>query len=327
VGVPRVVLPYPLPPEGAPLRVAFVGQRTYFETSAMDGPTAGIQPCFFDFRGGTEIAPLLDGLARFAPHVVVCFRPESLPPGALAGVRAPVVGFVTEALPRAGRTSHPSLDYNLQELRRVDRGNVDRAICADPLGWDAAAELLPTWRSMPLPVADRLYRQPTPSRHPPRIVFVGHASWHREDTLIGLKHKFDLPHYAHALMGDQLQAMLAGSDVGISLHNDRWLVTFDRNVLVHMAGGHLVLAEPLDPTFGLDPGIHYVEVADKYELDLRVHQLVAQPDAYERIRIRGHHFSRQFRASQVWPRVVADLLADLAAFGTDRVVEPGRRAA
>jgi hypothetical protein len=325
--VPRPVLPYPLPPEGAPLRVAFVGQRTYFEASAMERPAAGIQPCFLDFRGGAETAPLLDGLARFDPHVVVCFRPENVPAGALAGVRAPVVGVVTEALPRFGRSSHPNLDYNLQELRRVDRGNVDRAICVDPLGWEAASELLPTWRSMPLPVADSLYREPTPSRHPPRIVYIGHASMHREDALIGLKHKFDLPHYAHALMGDDLREVLAASDVGIALSNDSWLITFESRVLLHMAAGHLVISEPLDPKFGLDPGIHYVEVRDKYELDLRVHQLVAQPDAYDRVRIRGHHFSRQFRASAVWPRIIRDLLADVAAFGTERTVTPARRAA
>lgn len=316
----RPVLPYPLPPEGAPLRVAFVGQRTYFEASVMDGPAAGVVPRFFDFRDGAEIGAVLDGLAQFAPHAVVVFRPESLPAGALASVAAPVVGVVTETLPRAGRSSHPSLDYNLAELRKVDRGNVDRAICVDPLGFEATAELLPAWRSLPLPVADGLYRTPTPSRHPPRLLYIGHPSMHREDTLIGLKHKFDLPHYAHGLMGDELRAVLAASDVGIALHNDRWLVAFESRLLLHLAAGHLVLAEPLDPTFGLDAGIHYIEVADKYELDLRVHQLVAAPDAYDRVRIRGHHFSRQFRASRVWPRVVRDLLADVAAFGTERTV-------
>jgi hypothetical protein len=325
--VPRTVLPYPLPPEGAPLRVAFVGQRTYFAASAMDRPAAGVTPRFVDFRGGDEIAPLLDDLARFDPHVVVVFRPESLPPGALAALAAPVVGVVTEALPRFGRSSHPSLDYNLAELRRVDRGNVDRAICVDPLGWEAASELLPTWRSLPLPVADAFYGAPRPSRHPPRIVYIGHASMHREEALLGLKHKFDLPHYAHALMGDELREVLAAGDVGIALSNDQWLVTFESRVLLHMAAGHLVISEPLDPKFGLEPGIHYVEVRDKYELDLRVHQLVAQPDAYDRVRIRGHHFSRQFRASTVWPRVARDLLADLAAFGTERNVTPRRAAA
>jgi hypothetical protein len=302
------------------LRAAFVGQRTYFEACSLQAPVDGIEPHFIDFRGGGEIAPLLDALRRCDPHVVVVFRPENLPAGALEGVAAPVVGFITEPLPRAGRTGHPNLDYNLAELRRVDRGNVDRVICFDPLGWEAAGELLPTWRCMPLPVADDLYHAPTAAHHPPRMVFIGYSTMHREETLLGLKHKFDLPHYAHALMGEDLRRVLAEADVGINVHNDRWLTSFENRVLLHMAAGHLVLSEPLDPKFGLDPGIHYVEVADKYDLDLRVHQLVQQPDAYDRVRIRGHHFSRQFAASKVWPRVLRDLLADVAAFGTDRRV-------
>jgi hypothetical protein len=318
--VPRADLPYPLPPEGAPVRAAFVGQRTYFEACSMTAPAHGVQPLFVDFRGGAETAPMLDALESFDPHVVVAFRPENLPPGAFARVRAPVVGFLTEPLPRRGRSSHPDLDYNLAELRRVDRGNVDRAICFDPLGWEVASELLPAWRCMPLPVADTIYRHPTPTRHPPRIVFIGYSTMHRERALVGLKHEFDLPHYAHALMGRELLEVMAATDVGINLHGADWLVSFQNRVLLHLAAGHLVLSEPLDPTFGLEPGIDYVEVADEYELDLRVHQLHQRPDAYDRVRVRGHRKSRQFRAGDVWPRVIGDLFADLRAFGTERTV-------
>jgi hypothetical protein len=319
--VRRAALPYPLPTAPAPVRVAFLGQRTYFEACSLPAPAGGLVPAFVDFRSGGDLAPALDELAAFDPHVVVAFRPETLPPGALAAVRAPVVGFLTEPLPRFGRSTHPNLEYNLAELRNAEPAGLDRVICFDPLGWEAADDLgLPLWRSMPLPVADWLYRAPTVSQHPPRLVFIGYSTMHREEALIGLKHKFDLPHYAHALMGEELLEVLARTDVGINVHNDRWLISFENRVLMHLAAGHLVLSEPLDPKFGLDPGIHYVEVADQYELDLRVHQLMQQPDAYDRVRVRGHRFSHQFRASRVWPRVIADLLADLEAFGTQRTL-------
>jgi hypothetical protein len=316
--VTRPALPYALPAPDVPLRVAFVGQRTYFETALLEAPAKGVVPSFVDFRAGDEAEPMLAALAAADPHVVVVFRPDTIPPGALGGVRAPVLGFATEPLPRAGRSGHPELDYHLAELRKADRGNFDRVVCADPLGWEAASELLPTWRCLPLPVADSLYRAPVPSRRPPRIVFIGHPTMHRETALLGLKHQFDLPHYAHALLGDELRRVLAEADVGIALRNDRWLTAFQNVVLLHLAAGHLVLSEPLDPKFGLDAGIHYVEVQDQYDLDLRVHQLVQQPDAYDRVRIRGHHFSRQFAASRVWPRLLRDLLVDLEAFGTER---------
>lgn len=314
----RLAPPYPPPPDGAPLRVAFIGQRTYYEQCAMEGPANGVVPRFLDHRDGAPFDATLAELERFAPHAVVVFRPETVPAGALHGIAAPIVGVVTATLPRAGRSSHPELDYNLAELSRADRGNVDRAICVDPLGFETARTLLPAWRSMPLPVADSLYRAPTPSHQPPKMVYIGHPSMHREDTLLDIKHKFDLPHYAHGLMGDELRAVLAATDVAIALHNDRWLVAFESSVLLHLAAGQLVLSEPLDPTFGLDPGIHYVEFGDKYMLDLRIHQLHGSPDVYDRVRIRGHHFARQFRAAAVWPRVVRDLLADVVAFGTHR---------
>ncbi len=76
----------------------------------------------------------------------------------------------------------------------------------------------------------------------------------------------------------------------------------------------------MDPGFGLDEGIHYIRVDDRYDLDLRVHQLQQMPDAYDRVRLRGNHFAQQFRASRVWPRLVRDLVADLRAFGTERTL-------
>jgi hypothetical protein len=313
-------LPYALPEPGAPVRVAFVGQRTYFEACALHAPAAGLIPKFIDFRGGTETAPLLGALARFDPHVVVAFRPEILPPGTMDGVAAPVVGVVTEPLPRPGRAAHPNHAYNLAELARVDRGNVDRAILADAPSWDAAAALLPVWRAMPLPVDDRLYHAPTVSGRPPRIIFIGYSTMHREQSILGLKHEFDLPHYAHALMGAELDAVLAGADVGLNVHGEEWLPTFEHRVLLHLAAGSLVITEVLEPLYGLEPNLDVLQVADRHELSLRVHQLQQMPELHDRIRIRGHHKSRQFATAKVWPRVIGDLFADLAAFGTDRRV-------
>jgi hypothetical protein len=314
-------LPYALPRPGEPVRVAFVGQRTYFEACSLGAPAGGLRPTFIDFRGGAETAPMLDALHRFDPHVVVAFRPEVLPPGAMESIAAPVVGFLTEPLPRAGDpTPHQNLAYNLAELSKVDAGNVDRVITFDPLGWDAAAALLPLWRAMPLPVDDRLYRAPRPSRRPPRIIFIGYSTMHREQSLIGLKHEFDLPHYAHALMGDELRDVLWSADAGLNVHGDEWVRSFENRVLLHLAAGSLVITELLEPLFGLEPGLDVLQVADRHELSLRVHQLMQMPDMHDRIRIRGHHKSRQFAASKVWPRVIGDLFADLTAFGTQRRV-------
>jgi hypothetical protein len=315
-------LSYAPPQPGVPVRVAFVGQRTYFEACSLNAPAGGLQPTFIDFRGGAETAPMLEALRRFDPHAVVVFRPEILPPQTMDAIAAPVLGFLTEPLPRAGTDGddppHPNLAYNLAELAKIDRGNVDRVITFDPHGWDAAAALVPLWRAMPLPVDDRLYRTPRPSRRPPRMIFIGYSTMHREQSLVGLKHEFDLPHYAHALMGDELRDVLWGTDVGLNIHGEEWVRSFENRVLLHMASGALVITEVLEPLFGLEPGLDVLQVSDRHELSLRVHQLMQMPDMHDRIRIRGHHKSRQFAASKLWPRVIGDLFADLAAFGTER---------
>jgi hypothetical protein len=314
-------LPFMPPPPGIPVRVAFVGQRTYFEACSLNAPAGGLQPLFVDFRGGAQTAPMLDALRRFDPHAVVVFRPEILPPSTMDEIAAPVLGFLTEPLPHdAGTPSahHPNLDYNLAELAKVDRGNVDRVITFDPRGWEAAAALVPLWRAMPLPVDDRLYHRPRPSRRPPRIVFVGYSTMHREQSLIALKHELDLPHYAHALMAGELREVLWSADAGLNVHGEEWVRSFEHRVLAHLASGALVITEVLEPLFGLEPGLDVLQVGDRHELGLRVHQLMRMPDVHDRIRIRGHHKSRQFAASKLWPRVIGDLFADLAVFGTER---------
>jgi hypothetical protein len=143
---------------------------------------------------------------------------------------------------------------------------------------------------------------------------------HREEHLLRAKHEFDIGHYAHGLMGDALRDALDAADVGINLHGAPEPLSFENRVLLHLASGHLVLSEPLEPTFGLEPGIDFIQFVGRDELSLRLHQIRYQPDAYERVRIRGRDKAEQFRASRVWPDVLRDLFADLAAYGTAREI-------
>src|SRR4051794_7577015 len=110
------------------MRVAFVGQRTFFEACAMpDGIVDGLTSKFLDFRMGADLDALLRGLGAFAPDAVVIFRPEVLPPAAFAGVEAPVLGFLTEPIPResaGGEARYEDLERRLWELEQVDPANV-----------------------------------------------------------------------------------------------------------------------------------------------------------------------------------------------------------
>jgi hypothetical protein len=288
---------------GRVTRVVFLGRRALFGAHVLSAPVGGVEPAFVEARGrGDDPAALRGALAEHAPDVVVVLRPDAIPPGALAGLDAQVLGVVTD--PLQGNA------YNQAELARAEVTAFDRVIVTDPRSIEPARALgLPVWRSLPLPVDDALYRAPRPSARPPRIIYLGHSTMHREETLIGLKHEFDLPHYAYGLLDDDLRDVLHAADAGLVVGNDPGLGVLDHTMLVHLAAGHLVVAEPPHERRGLLPGVHYLEAADRDAFRRIVARLHATPDAWDRVRVQGHHAARPFAASRAWPRIVADLLA------------------
>jgi hypothetical protein len=308
---------YPAPPAGAPARIAFVGQETYFRAAALTTPTPQVLPRFIDFRAGMEPQPMLETVQSFAPDAVVVFRPEVIPAGLFTGLRVPTLGFLTEPLPRGDGKPHPDLEVRLAETRLIDRSNFDRIVSFDPLFVEAADPLAPVWRSVPLPVDDRFFVPVRPSRVPPRVVFIGRSTEHREAYLVDVKHHFDVMHMAHGVFGQRLLDLLGDTDVGINLHNEPY-PSFENRVCLHLAAGNLVISEPLSPTHGLEPGIDYVEIRHPEDLLRAVGQIHLYPDLYRRVRIRGRRKAEAFRASRVYPRLLHDLLLDLEVFGTDR---------
>jgi hypothetical protein len=287
-------LPHRLPSLRAPLRVAFVGQSTFFRACALEGDAEGLHGTFVEHRGGADPGALIGALEALEPHVVVVFRPEIVPAGLFAGLRATTVGFLTEPLPRRGG-SHPDLERRLRELGSVDAGNFDRIVSFDPLIAETADRVLPVWRSLPLPVADRYFRDVEPLTGSPRVVFIGRSTEHREKMLTPAKHQFDILH----------------------LDNEPY-PSFENRVALHLAAGHLVLSEPLSPSHGLEPAIDYLVVTGAGDLVAAIDALRRYPGVYHRVRVRGRRKAEGFRASRVYPRLVRDLLADVATFGSAR---------
>jgi hypothetical protein len=293
------------------MTVAYVGQRQYF-TSCVPPDAA-----FVEHRGGADPGPMLRALGELAPDVVVVFRPEIVPAGAFDGLDAVTLGFNTEPLPR-GDDAHPDQAFRLGELAQTDVGQFDRIITFDPLSAEAAhAAGIPVWRSLPLPVHDAFFQPVRPAPHPPRLVFVGYSTEHRERWLIDVKHHFDLFHVAHGLHGEKLRELFARTDVAINLHGEPY-PSFENRVSLHLAAGHLVISEPLSPTHGLEPGVDFLEVRSPRALVESVVSVRAYPDLWSTVRHRGRRKAEMFRASRVWPRVLDDLRRDLAAFGSQR---------
>ncbi len=319
--------PYATPRDGAPLRLAFVGQSTFFAACALEEQSARIRTAFVEFRAGGDAGAMLARLEAFAPHVVVAFRPEVLPAGVFAELPAAVLGFLTEPIPRGdSRRAHVDLQRRRHDLAALDPGNVDRLVAFDPLIVPTADAVMRVWRSLPLPVADRLYRPVRPSRGRSSIVFVGRSTYHRERFLGRPKAELDVVHAAFGIGLEDLDALLGAHDIGVNLHNEPY-PSFENRVCLHLAAGQLVVSETLSPTHGLEPDIDYLEIADPYQLLGALRTAVHFPRAYERVRVRGRRKAEAYRASHVYPRLVADFLHDLRVFGTDRaaVAHGGRR--
>jgi hypothetical protein len=310
--------PYPTPRDGAPLRLAFVGQFTFFAACALNEQSARVQTTFAEFRAGGDAGALLSQLQAFAPHVVVVFRPEVLPAGVFAELPAAVLGFLTEPLPRGdARWIHADLKRRRQDLVAMDPANVDRLVSFDPLIVPTADEVMRVWRSLPLPVADRLYKPIRPPHGRPSILFVGRSTRHRERFLERPKAELDVLHAAFGIGLGDLEALMGAHDIGVNLHNEPY-PSFENRVCLHLAAGHLVVSETLSPTHGLEPDVDYLEIAEPYQLLGALRTAVRFPRAYERVRIRGRRKAEAYRASHVFPRLVADFLQDLRVFGTDR---------
>ena len=320
----RGALPYRLPSLRAPLRVAFVGQSTYFRACALEGESEGLRGTFVEHRAGGGVAALLSTLAALEPHVVVVFRPEVVPAGVFSELPAITVGFLTEPLPRRGGT-HPDLERRLRELGNVDAANFDRIIAFDPLIAETAERVLPVWRAVPLPVADRYFRDVEPLTGNPRVVFIGRSTEHREKVLTPAKHAYDVLHLAHGVDADMLEHVLDEHDAGINLHNEPY-PSFENRVCLHLAAGHLVLSETLSPSHGLEPAIDYLVVTGAGDIVAAIEAMRRFPGVYHRVRVRGRRKAEGFRASRVYPRLVRDLLADVATVGTARPTAPRRSA-
>jgi hypothetical protein len=301
-----------------PLRLAFVGQQVYFGYTALQSEAGGVVPTFVDYRFGADPQPMLAALDALKPDVVLVWRPEMMPPGVFDDVDAVVVGYLSEPLPRPGPGEpHRDLRMRLDYLRQIDPGNYDRIVSFDPMVIPTVDPFVKVWRALPIPVGDHYFgpvREPNAS---PRILFTGRSTDHREAFLGSVKHDFDVIHIAHGITDERLVEFLREVDVGVNLHNEPY-PTFENRIPAYLAAGLLVVSEPVSPHHGLIPGTDFVEVQGPWQLYRVIEQLARHPDAFRAVRLAGRRSAERFRASTVYPRLVHDVLHDVATFGTHR---------
>jgi hypothetical protein len=234
-------------------------------------------------------------VARIAADVVVALDPEPDTAAMLADAApdAVLVAFVTRE--RAAGEGAADLSGYARAISAVD-------------GDDA-------WRALALPVADRLYAPVGRPAVRPRALFVGAGSASRDDFLLALKHDFDLVHAVGGLSLDELEGLLARSDVGVVLQERPGSRAAPHMAFVHLAAGHLLVADALPARSGLRRGIDFVRVEAQWQASHVLATLRATPDAFRSMRVRGRRSAERLRASRAWPRIAADVLADVHAFG------------
>ncbi|WP_205696696.1 hypothetical protein [Conexibacter sp. SYSU D00693] len=296
------------------LRVAFVGRGRELFGHLPPAVPGVLEPVVLDTAGTSDrgVARQLDAAQ---PDAVVALFGLQLPPAAvLAGRDVPCLAWSTEPLPRDHPAAPPAAELATRTtVAQLDPSAYDCLVVGDAQGAAVLEQLgLAVHRAAPPPVADGLFdtarRQPS---RPPRVGFVGASTEFREVWLTDAKHRFDLLHVAHGLEGERLAEVFGSLDVAVSVRGEAFHAS-DPMLLIHLAAGHLVVCDPLGPTFGLEPGLDLLEAGDPVELGDILAAVREAPEVWTRLRVRGRQKAERLRASRVWPRAVGDLVRDCA---------------
>jgi hypothetical protein len=236
---------------------------------------------------------------------VIVIDPAALASQTLEQLRllpALTLGLLVDGLPDDGSSAAKAI------------GGLDRVASFDPALSGAPLGESFVWRAMPPPISDALFGQAQRLRRPPHAMSIGRSTEYRERMLMPSKHHHDLLQVIHGVTGEALTQLLRDYDVGVHLAPEAG-GGFGAQAAIHLAAGQLLLTDELRPTHGLERGIDYLEIGSPEDLEWRLSRLARFPEMHHSLRVRGRMKAEQFRASRVFPRVIYDLFADVAAFG------------
>lgn len=314
------------------IKIAFVGQRTYFESASLSTQTNLIEPYFLDFRSGTDSSSLLARLFQLKPDVMIVFRPEIYPNSIFSEINALKIGWFTEPTIRLNQNtntqqySHPIEEFDVElnsrlvdaaindltrrfeQTKELDSSQFDLYISYDPYVAESInSQIVPIWKSLPLPVDDLYFSDPKNSQVPPRIGFFGRPTEHRDQYLNKFLHEFDIRYFAHGVFGNDMKMAFENLEVGINIHNERYL-NYENRVSLHLAASHLVISEPLSPTHGLEAGSDFIEFQNPTDFEIILREIWQYPDAFMQTRLNGRRKAEYFRASAVYDKLINELV-------------------
>jgi hypothetical protein len=271
-----------------PLRVTFVGRAGEVGHAVPAVAVDGLRASFVEHRAGAAPARLLAHVAEHAADVVVVFGVGTIQRQTVRDIDVPVLAWDVAPDRPPGFERHPDLPFSSRGHAggQATRGDYARVV------------------DRPLPVADELFSAPRRAGAVPRALVLGHSSERLERLLVDSKHRHELLHVASGLKGEALAATLASVDVAIDVRDDDG-PGFGTRVSLYLAAGLLLISEPLHPRHGLRPGVDHLEIRSSAALVELLGRVRADPDAFTAIREAGHRAAEAFRASRVYPQLLA----------------------
>lgn len=290
--------------------MTFLGREVDHRPWILSAPAGGLTPTFVDHPQGAAPEAIVAAVRDTRPEVVVAFTAAELPGAALAETGAATLAIIADRFaPGVDDVWTPGRE--LPPAPQLPTG-CDRVLTTDPLLARAAG----AWRSAPLPVDDARFADVAAGgsdpHTPPRILLAGETTTWRSFWLPDLIEHYGL---VQVLPGEPLDEAFAAATVGLCLRTDHDRPEFPALALLHLAAGHLLVTEPLRPLRGLEPELDHLEVREPVDALHLLHQVTRRPAAFEHVRMRARIRMEAFRASVMWPRILADLRADLAAYG------------
>lgn len=295
-----------------PRRIAFLGPQVWLDGCCPPGVTERLTSTRVEFDARFDATRALVAVRDFEPQVTVVFDPVGMPPELLGALPGVTLGVLVGGVPS---------NRSAQAI-----GHLDRVVSFRPaltgkelaVGGGAGPRV---WRAIPPPVSDAMFGEVRRLEDGPRAITVGRYTRYREAMLSFAKHEHDLLQVVHGVTGGALVELLRECDVGVYVAPAQG-GGFGHQVGMHLAAGHLLLSERLMPAHGLERNIDYLQFYSREELAWTLLRMRRFPDMHHRIRVRGRLKAEQFRASRVFSRITHDLLADVAAFGSESGVSP-----
>jgi hypothetical protein len=285
-----------------PARVAFLGAEVWLEGCVPPASTdaMSVRRVRLDEPPENGVVAVTD---EFRPDVTVIFDPVQVPVDLLEALPGLRLGMLVDGAPAA------------QQAAAVR--SLDRVVSFRPSLSGVEIPGGRVWRAVPPPVSDALFADVRRVHGTPHALTVGASTEYREYMLIRAKHHNDLLQVIHGVSGASLIQLLKEYDVGVYVPREAG-GGFSQQVGMHLAAGQLLLADTLVPAHGLERNIDYLHIDSPEGLVKHLDRLGRFPEMHHRVRIRGRRKAEQYRASRLFARILHDLLADLAAFGSDR---------